>query len=122
MPYLDTLRALISEKEADIARLEAELSAARAYVLLLTNRLQTAERRLAEAPQADDPVLAVRRILAGAGQPLFIDEILHELGQPVSRDAREDLRRLVLPWVRRGEVFTRPRPGTYGLAEWEQPS
>jgi hypothetical protein len=119
MPYIDTIRALILEKEAELARLEAELSAGRTYVRLLESRVKAAEKRMEEYPETDDPVVAVRRVLAGAGQPLFIDEILHALGETVSRDSREQLRRLLLPWVRRGEIFSRPRPGTFGLMEWE---
>ncbi len=118
MPYIDTIRALIQEKEAEMVRLEAELRAGRAYVSLLADRVEAAEKRLQE-PETDDPVVAVRRVLAVAGKPLFIDEILHALGRNVSRESREQLRRLIIPWVHRREIFTRPRPATFGLVEWE---
>ena len=121
MPYVRTIRALITDKEAEIAKLEAELSAARAYVRLLRNRLNAAEKRLAELPEeSGDPIVAIRRIIVEAGQPVFIDDILSALGRPITRDSREQLRRLIVPWVRRGEVFTRPRPGMFGLIELEK--
>ncbi|MEO8380652.1 MAG: hypothetical protein ABI779_13385 [Acidobacteriota bacterium] len=120
VPYIRTIRALIAEKEAEIARLGAELSAARAYVRLLRNRLKAAEKRLEGSPEeTDDPIVTVRRAILEAGQPVFVDDLLAVLGQPLTRDSREQLRRLLLPWVRRGEVFTRPRPSMFGLVEKE---
>lgn len=121
MPYIRTIRMLIAEKEAEIARLEAEHSAARAYVSLLRNRLKSAEKRLEDLPEeSDDPIHAVRRAILEAGQPVFIDDLLVILGHPITRDSREELRRLLVPWVRRGEVFTRPRPSMFGLVELEK--
>lgn len=121
VPYIRTIRALIAEKEAEIARLEAELSAARAYVRLLRNRLKAAEKRLQELPEeSDDPIVTVRRAILEAGQPVFIDDLMVVLGYPITRDSREQLRRLLVPWVRRGEVFTRPRPSVFGLIELEK--
>jgi hypothetical protein len=122
MRYLDTIRGLIAEKQADITRLEAELSAARAYVRLLQSRLQAAQARLDDLPESEDPIIAIRRLILEAGQPMFIDDILQGLGRPVTRDSREQIRRLLLPWVRRHEVFTRPRPSMFGLLEFEEQS
>jgi hypothetical protein len=68
VPYVRTIRALIADKEAEIAKLEAEQSAAGAYVRLLRKRLEAAEKR----------------------------------------------------WVRRGEVFTCPRPSIFDLIELEK--
>ena len=102
MPYIETLRALIREKEAELARLEADLVGGRAYVRLLEERVTAAEQRQGEIPEADDPVVSVVTILAASGHPLFIDEILEAMGQTVSRDSREQLPRILLPWVRRG--------------------
>lgn len=117
---MQTIRALIADKEAEMAHLEAELSAARAYIEALENRLKEAETRIDEAPgDTDDPIVAIRRVILEAGQPLFIDDIVRGLGRRVSRESREHIRRLVLPWVRRGEIFTRPRPLMYGLLELE---
>lgn len=112
---------MIAAKEAEIAKLEAELSAARTYVRLLRKRLQAAGKRLEEVPEeSDDPIVAARRVIMEAGQPVFIDDLLAGLGHPATRDSREQLRRVLVPWVRRGEVFTRPRPSMFGLIELEK--
>jgi hypothetical protein len=87
----------------------------------LRNRLTAAEKRLEEIPEeSEDPIVAVRRAILQAGHPMFIDDILIAVGRPVTRDSREDLRRLLVPWVRRGDVFTRPRPSRFGLIELEK--
>lgn len=120
MKYADTIRTLIVDKESEIARLEAELAAARAYVGLLERRLDAAERTLDDVEESADPVVVVRRMILEARQPLFIDEILRGLGRRVTREERDELRRLLLPWVRRKEIFTRPRPLTFGLIELDE--
>lgn len=120
MGRFDTLRRIAVETEVEIARLQAELLAARARLQSLRRSIGTLESRLGDEPAADDrddPVLRIRGLIRQAGQPLYIDDILRGLGHPISRDAREELRALLRPWLRRGEVFTRPKPSTFGLVE-----
>lgn len=112
-----TLKALVAEKELELARLEAEAAAARAYIDSL--RAASDLSGHAEDPGVqDDPVIQIRRLMVAAGEPLYIDDVLHGLGMPLNRDTRTGIRQLLLPWVRRGEIFTRPRPSTFGLVEW----
>ncbi len=122
MTYLTTLRALVAEKRAELVRLEAELAAGQAYLQCLEERILAAEARAGDLAETDDPVVAIRRLIREAGQPLYIDEILRGLDRPLSRDTREEVRQLLLSWVRRGEIFTRPRPAIFGLIELERPA
>ena len=119
MTYLDTLRSLLAEKESEIVRLEAELDAAHSYQRFLAGRIDDAEQRRGEEPASDDPVLIIRRLVLEAGKPLFIDDILRGLRLPLNRDSREEIQRMLVSWVRRGEIFTGPRPSTFGLIEME---
>lgn len=118
MTYLDTLRALAAEKNAELVRLEAELAAGRAYLRLLEDRIEAAEQRSTEI-ECSDPVIVIRRLIREAGRPLYIDDILRGLDRPLNREGREEIRHLLLSWVRREEIFTRPRPGVFGLVELE---
>ncbi len=117
MTYLTTLRALAAEKEAELARLEAELAAGRAYLRSLEERINAAETRGTDEEQDGDPVVAIRRLIREAGQPLYIDDILRGLDRPLNRESREEILQLLRSWVRRGEIFTRPRPAIFGLVE-----
>ena len=119
MTYLDTLRALAAEKQAELVRLEAELAAGRAYLRFLEERIEAAEQRSGDEPESNDPVIVIRRLIREAGRPLYIDDILGGLDRPLNRDGREEIRQLLLSWVRREEIFTRPRPGVFGLVELE---
>lgn len=120
MTYLDTLRALAAEKQSELVRLEAELTAGRAYLRFLEDRIEAAEERSGDEPECNDPVIVIRRLIREAGQPLYIDDILRGLDRPLNRDGREEIRQLLLSWVRRQEIFTRPRPGVFGLLELER--
>ena len=121
-----TLRRVAAEKEAEIARLRAELAAAEAFLGSLRSSIEELEdRREPPAPEAadgPDPLAEVRKLIRTAGKPLYIDELLRGLGWPLSRESREEIRTLLRPWVRRGELFTRPRPSTYGLVELRPPT
>lgn len=119
MTYLDTLRALASEKQAELVRLEAELAAGRSYLRFLHERIEAAEQRCGDEPACTDPVIVIRRLIREAGHPLYIDDILRGLHRPLNREGREEIRQLLLSWVRREEIFTRPRPGIFGLVELE---
>ncbi len=119
MTYLDTLRALAAEKRAELVRLEAELAAGRAYLRFLDERVEAADKRCAGEPECIDPVIVIRRLIREAGQPLYIDDILRGLDRPLNREGREEIRQLLLSWVRREEIFTGPRPEVFGLVELE---
>ena len=120
--YVTTLRALAADKRAELARLEAEIDAAHAYLRSTEERIAAGEARAGDEPDTDDPVVAIRRLIREAGRPLYIDDILRGLDLPLNRASREEIRQLVLSWVRRGEIFTRPRPSIFGLVELEPPA
>ncbi len=61
----------------------------------------------------------VHQILVEAGKPLYIDEILNELERGANPDSRASLAGQLGGYVRKGQVFTRPAPNTFGLREWE---
>ena len=121
MTYLTTLRALAAEKKAELVRLEAELEAGRAYLRCIEDRITAGEAQGSDEPVSEDPVVAIRRLIRDAGEPLYIDDILRGLDRPLNRASREEIRQLLLSWVRRGEIFTRPRPAIFGLVESAEP-
>jgi hypothetical protein len=62
---------------------------------------------------------AVHEILRDAGEPLYIDDILERLEREVTIESRGSLAGQLGGYVRKGQVFTRPAPNTFGLREWE---
>jgi hypothetical protein len=51
------------------------------------------------------------------GDPVHITTLLAEIGLEINRDTRASLAGSLAGYVRRGEIFTRPAPNTFGLIE-----
>src|SRR5438270_5903768 len=61
----------------------------------------------------------VHKILRAAGKPLYVDEILKQLDREIDVDSRASLAGQLGGYFRKGQVFTRPAPNTFGLREWD---
>lgn len=113
----------INKKELEIQYLEERLKVARIYVQALRDALGTlqgdSERII---PIMDDANLRqgsaaamARDAILRADRPLHVDELLLDLGKPLEREARQALASAISAYVRKGEIFTRPAPNTFGL-------
>ena len=56
-----------------------------------------------------------REAIRGRGKPLHVDELLREIGKPVNKKTKVSLAGSLASYVRKGEVFTRTAPNTFGL-------
>jgi len=116
MGELQVIENKIRKKEAEIRALEAKLQAARIYVQALSD-----VRRELDGDEADlkagSMVAMARDAIRKAGRPLHVDDILTAIGR--SADSKSSLTGSLAAYVRRGEVFTRPAPNTYGLVDLE---
>jgi|HubBroStandDraft_6_1064221.scaffolds.fasta_scaffold40958_4 hypothetical protein len=63
-------------------------------------------------------VSLARDAIRKAGKPLHIGELLVALGKPDAKKHRLALSGSLATYVRRGEIFTRPEPNTFGLLEF----
>jgi hypothetical protein len=59
----------------------------------------------------------VREFILEKGRPGHVTELLEALGRPATREARASLSGSLAAYVRKGEIFTRPSPNTFGLIE-----
>jgi hypothetical protein len=111
----------LKKKEVEIQGLEEKLKAARVYVQALQDVLKALA---ADAPSESDHALRAgsavdqaREFIVRKGAPAHINEILEALGKGVTRESRASLTSSIAAYVRRGEIFTRPAPNTFGLIE-----
>jgi hypothetical protein len=117
----------IDKKQEEIAGLEKTIGEARAYVQALqeTLKLLPKEADLAISPSRSlrkgSEMEKVRALLLKTGKPLYIEDILKGLGKEVTKENRNTIAGSLSGYVRRGEIFTRPIPGTYGLVEFDVP-
>jgi hypothetical protein len=113
----------IRRKEEEIQELEAKIREARAYTQALHDALRMLPRESAERIAAErvlrrgSAMADAREAILTAGKPLHISEILEALGRAKTRASRAALAGSISAYVRKGEVFTRPLPNTFGLVE-----
>jgi hypothetical protein len=126
MGLREDLQKKIDKKNAEVAErerfFEIERAAALAYIQALQDTLKSLPREVTEAGagkifRRGSTVARTREMILAANRPLHISEILSGLGRPNDHNARASLSGALGAYVRRGEVFTRPRPNTFGLVE-----
>lgn len=114
MSELQVIENKIRKKEAEIRSLEAKLQAARIYVQALSDVRRELDGENADL-KAGSMVAMARDAIRKAGRPLHMDDILTAIGRPA--ESKSSLTGSLAAYVRRGEVFTRPAPNTYGLVD-----
>lgn len=117
----------LRKKEQEVQGLEERLKVARTYVQALQDILKILQipdaRSLPAAslgetvPRAGSLVDQTRQIILVRGEPVHITALLDALGKDGSRESRASLTSSLGAYVRRGEIFTRPAPNTFGLVE-----
>jgi hypothetical protein len=112
----------LRKKEEEIQELEARIRDARIYMQALQDVLKILPR--SERPGANGSALRpgsgmsmVRDHILKKGHPAHVTELLEALGRESTRENRASLSGSLAAYVRKGEVFTRPSPNTFGLIE-----
>lgn len=117
---VDLLRK-IEKKRQEITQLQTQIREAEIYIqayeeiLRMLPRDDTASGATALKPNS--AIANARDAIRAAGRPLHIAEILKAIGRPVDKDNRAAIGGSIAAYVRRGEIFTRPAPNTFGLVE-----
>jgi len=112
----------LRKKEEEIREFEARIRDARIYVQALQDVLKIlprgSERNIrAGALRPGSGMAKVREFILEKGRPGHVTELLEALGRPATREARASLSGSLAAYVRKGEIFTRPSPNTFGLIE-----
>lgn len=111
----------IQRKEAEIQALEDKLRTGRIYLQALHDVLSAVEKgaTLADGSVLRDGSLVAqaRKAILRRGKPAHVSDLLTALGRAVTKETRASLTSSLAAYVRRGEIFTRPAPNTFGLVE-----
>lgn len=112
----------ISDEEAKVVELEMQLVRAKAYLAGMVD----AQKYMPEQEDEGTTVLRdgsdlakVRDILREVGAPLHVDDLLKRLGKDFSRNSKASLVGSLSGYVKRGALFTRPGPNTFGLVDMD---
>ena len=110
-------------KLAEIDELKSQISLATSYLQALEDTLKLVPRDGAAKPagkllRPGSNLSKAREAIKKAGKPLRVNELLEAIGKPATRNNRSGLSGSIGAYYRRGEIFTRPAPNTYGLIEF----
>jgi hypothetical protein len=120
MNIREQFQRLLDRKQQEIRNLELQLEKARTYVEALQDsmRLLPKDAAASEATlRPDTTVSKTRDLLRRIARPMHISEILKELGSPTDSKHKLSLGGSLANYVRKGQIFTRPAPNTFGLIE-----
>ncbi|MEJ7606338.1 MAG: hypothetical protein WKF37_08730, partial [Bryobacteraceae bacterium] len=71
----------------------------------------------ADALRVGSNLAKVRDAIRQAGRPLHIQDLLAAVGKQTDATSRAALSGSISAYVRKGQIFTRPAPNTFGLVE-----
>jgi hypothetical protein len=129
MGFREDLFKRIEKKRAEIAALEGDLRTGKAYLQALEDTYKLVSKgagtgsteQSAPTFRAGSMLGAAYEAIKKAGRPLHVNELLPAIGRSVSRADRSALSGTLAAYVRKGEVFTRPAPNTFGLVDFAAP-
>ena len=123
MALREEIQKKIEKKQLEIRGLEDQIRDCNIYIDSLQDVLKMIPR---EAEEGKEIVLRhgsllshARDAIRSAGRPLHVSAILEAVGKANTKNHRLALSGSLASYVRRGEIFTRPEPNTFGLTEFE---
>jgi hypothetical protein len=130
MGLRENFQRLIEKKQDEIRELEVKIREAQAYLQALQDsaRLLPKDDIKQNAAALDAPLrpgselARVQEIIAAEGNPMHVNDILTKMGKPVDQSNRVSLVGTLGSYTRKGRVFTRPAPNTFGLIGMAMPA
>jgi hypothetical protein len=125
MVLRDEIRKKIERKRQEIQDLETRVREAKVYVQALEDTIKMLPREginegLAETVlRPNSHTAKARSAILNAGQPLHVHLLVEAVGKSPTKANKAALSGSLAAYVRKGEIFTRPAPNTFGLIEME---
>ena len=113
----------ISKKEQEIQDLETQIREGRAYIVAMREALKLvpregftgAETLYRKGSLADK----AQRAIAAHGAPMHIDDLVVAMRVKQDAKSKRSVAGTLASYVRKGEIFNRPAPNTFGLIGME---
>jgi hypothetical protein len=118
----------IEKKKQEIRDLETRIRETNIYIQALEESMRLLPRESDENGASEQPLRAgtllssARDAIRRSAKPMHISEILKAIDKPVDKKNKLSLGGSLSGYVRRGEIFTRPAPNTFGLKEMQSES
>ncbi len=114
----------IDEKRQEIASLQNRIRDLKVYVQAVEDTMRLLPRENQEDRSSDlrtgTNIHKAYAALSERGAPMHISDIVKAIGKPDEHDNRVALGGSISAYVRKGQLFTRPAPNTFGLLEFPQ--
>ena len=128
MALKDDLSRRVGKKRQEIAALEQQIMAAKAYLQAMDEALRLAERtnsptatrRRASGLRSGSMPANAYPVLKQAGHPMYLVALLDAMKVPLTAKNKRTLASSLSAYARKKDVFTRPRPNTFGLIEFKE--
>jgi len=122
---------ILERKRVEAEALRAQLIAVEAYI----EAMQDAIKLLPKEPNGEPftapiqtqlregtKLAKVRESLLSKGKPLRINEILQDIGEPVTKEARVALSGSLGQYAKQGKIFKKTGPNIFGLLDYSDVS
>jgi hypothetical protein len=122
------IEGLIEKKRQENAELQRQIEKNDTYIqgLLDSLRFLPKETNGEVKPESNlrpgSDVYKAREFLRQLGRPAYVMDIIKGIGKEENTANRVSLSGTMSWWVRKGQIFTRPKPNTFGLVEFESTS
>jgi hypothetical protein len=123
MGFREELQKRLEKKRSEISSLSGKLKEAEIYAQAIEDMLKLlprddgapSEASADSALREGSNIARAKEALQKFGRPMQINELLSAMGKSPDKDTRAALAGSIGAYVRRGEIFTRPGPNTFGL-------
>ena len=123
------LEQRVRDKQAEIHSLEVALQEARAYLQATRDALRMLPKGGEEkiSPNSDSSIRTgtmlehAFKVLKQRGKPMQAMELLKAMKKEQNQQNRQSLVGSIGAYARKGQLFVRTAPNTFGLLEWKQP-
>ena len=127
---IDNKKQEIMELESELREANAKLREANAFLLGLQEALRflpkeekdSDERAPEQILRAGSSMAKARDYLRAVGKPMYISEILKNIGLEVNKNNRVSVSGSLGSYARKGLVFTHTGPNVFGLIEFGEVS
>ena len=124
MGIREEIQKKLDKKEEEKWNLLDQVRACDIYITSLQDVLKMLPREAEPGKERSlrpgTAVSLARDAIRKAGKPLHIGLLLEALGKTDAKKHRLALSGSLATYVRRGEIFTRPEPNTFGLIEFRE--
>jgi hypothetical protein len=116
------IEKLIEDKKREMSRLQTVINEAKIYIGALEDTLRILPKDPEPGVDVDlrpgTIIYKAREILSAKGEPMHIADLLKALNKANDNTNRAAVSGSISAYYRKGQIFTRPAPNTFGLVEY----